>query len=86
VDRRQEVATKGQEQTSGVHYVIPARTIAGSPEEMLTEIDDVVHGLLALRHLIATQKVGVGSGLAGGSRPRSRLWPRRLYGARSANR
>jgi hypothetical protein len=71
---------KGQVQTSGVHYVIPARTIAGSPEEMLTEIDEVVHGLLALRQLIATQNVGVGSGLASGPRPRIRLWPRRLTG------
>jgi hypothetical protein len=77
---------RGQVQTSGVHYVIPARTIAGSPEEMLAEIDDVVQGLLALRQLIATENVGVGSGLAGGSRPRIRLWPRRLYGDESANR
>jgi hypothetical protein len=77
---------EGQAQTPGVHYVIPTRTIAGSPEEMLAEIDEVVGGLLALRQLIATQNVGVGSGMAGGSRPRIRLWPRLLYGAGSANR
>ena len=77
---------KGQVQTTGVRYVIPARTIEGSPQEMLAEIDETVQGLLALRQLIATQSVGVGSGLAGGPRPRIRLWPRRLYGAGSANR
>jgi hypothetical protein len=77
---------KGQVQTAGVHYVIPARTIAGSTEEMLAEIDEAVQGLLALRQLIATQSVGVGSGLAGGPRPRIRLWPRRVYGDGSANR
>jgi len=73
---------KGQVQTSGVHYVIPARTIEGSSQEMLAEIDEIVRGLLALRHLIATQGVG----LTGGPRPRIRLWPRRLYGVVSANR
>jgi hypothetical protein len=71
---------KGQVQTSGVHYVVPARTIGGSPQEMLAEIDEIVQGLLALRQLIATQSVGVGSSLAGGRRPRIRLLPRRLTG------
>jgi hypothetical protein len=51
---------------------------------MLAGIDEVVQGLLALRQLIATRSVA--SGLAGGPRARIRLWPRRLYGAVSANR
>ena len=75
---------KGQAQTSRVRYVIPARTIEGSPRETLAEIDEIVQGLLALRQLIATRSVA--SGLAGGPRARIRLWPRRLYGAVSANR
>jgi|MudIll2142460700_1097286.scaffolds.fasta_scaffold852943_2 hypothetical protein len=77
---------KGQVQTSGVRYVIPARTIEGSREEMVAEIDDVVRGLLGLRQLVSMHDAGVGSGVAGRSRPGIRLWPRRLYGVVSANR
>ena len=37
-------------------YLIPSRTIAGSSQEMLAQIDEAVQGLLALRHLIAVQR------------------------------
>jgi hypothetical protein len=74
---------KGQAQTSGVRYVIPARTISGSREEMMAEIDDVVRGLLGLRQLISMHDAGV---RAQGRSPLGlRLWPR-LYGTGSANR
>ena len=77
---------KGQVQNSRVRYVIPARTIEGSREEMVAELDDVVRGLLGLRQLISTESAGERSDVEGGPRPRIRLWPRRLYGVVSANR
>jgi hypothetical protein len=40
---------------AGAHYLIPPRTLYGSTEEMLAQIDEAVQGLLALRHLIAVQ-------------------------------
>ena len=36
-------------------YLIPPRTLSGSTEEMLAQIDEAVQGLLALRHLITVQ-------------------------------
>ena len=41
---------------AGSRYLIPPRTLSGSPEEMLAQIDEAVQGLLALRHLIAVQR------------------------------
>ena len=40
---------------AGSRYLIPPRTLSGSTEEMLAQIDEAVQGLLALRHLIAVQ-------------------------------
>jgi hypothetical protein len=85
VDWDQEVPMKGQAQTSGVSYLIPARTISGSREEMVAEIDDVVRGLLGLRQLISMHDAGVGARAARRSPLGLRLWPR-LYGTGSANR
>ena len=33
-------------------FIIPARTLQGSTQEMLDDIDQAIVGLLALRHLI----------------------------------
>jgi hypothetical protein len=33
-------------------FIIPARTLQGSKQEMLDDIDQAIVGLLALRHLI----------------------------------
>ena len=38
------------------NYILPARTLRGSTDELLAEIDEVVEGLLALRRLIAGQR------------------------------
>lgn len=40
-------------QPEGVYeYVVPARTLRGSTEEVLAGLDEAVEGLLALRQLI----------------------------------
>lgn len=36
----------------GSEFVIPARTLRGSREDMVSDIDQAIVGLLALRHLI----------------------------------
>jgi len=33
-------------------FIIPSRTLRGSRQEMIQDIDDAIVGLLALRHLI----------------------------------
>lgn len=35
-------------------FIIPARTLRGSRQDMLQDIDQAIVGLLALRHLIGT--------------------------------
>jgi hypothetical protein len=50
--------------TNGTSYVIPSRTLSGSTEQMLAELDEAVEALLAVRHLIvldAHGKSGPGS-------------------------
>ena len=50
--------------TNGTSYVIPSRTLSGSTEQMLAELDEAVEALLAVRHLIlvdARGKSGPGS-------------------------
>ena len=76
---------KGWARASGVSYLIPSRTISGSREEMMAEIDDVVRGLLGLRQLISMHDAGVEAQAARRSPLGLRLWPR-LYGRGSANR
>ena len=71
----------------GESFVIPARTLRGSRQDMLQDIDQAIVGLLALRHLI-------GSGapppealeLSGGQRPRQHRpgWPRLFTALRLA--
>jgi hypothetical protein len=48
-------------------FIIPSRTLRGSREEMLQDIDQAIVGLLALRHL-----VGAGDGLPPDLAPRHR--------------
>ncbi len=38
-------------------YLVPSRTLAGTPEDVLAQIDEAVQELLALRHLIAVRSV-----------------------------
>jgi hypothetical protein len=66
-------------------FIIPSRTLQGSRQEMLQDIDQAIVGLLALRHLIdgnATPPDTLDSG--GRRRPLlKRLhWPRLLSGLR----
>lgn len=56
-------------------YLIPPRTICGSLEEMLAQIDEIVLGLLALRQLIAVQGTADATGM-NAARAALRLVPR----------
>ncbi len=47
---------RAQEGEAAASYLIPSRTISGSPEEMLEQIDEAIQGLLALRHLITVKE------------------------------
>lgn len=46
--------TKTQKAGTDVQYLVPSRTISGSRDQMLEQIDEAIQGLLALRHLIGT--------------------------------
>ena len=64
-------------------FIIPSRTLRGSRQEMVQDIDQAVIGLLALRHLIddgAPPPEAIE--LAGGQRPRQNRsrWPRFFTG------
>ncbi len=39
-------------------YVIPARTLSGSPEDVLEQIDQMVESLVAFRQVVATEHHG----------------------------
>jgi hypothetical protein len=41
-------------QTS-VTYVIPARTLAGSPRQVLKQLDEMVESLVAFRQVVASE-------------------------------
>jgi hypothetical protein len=65
-----------RESAGGYDYVVPARTLRGSTEEVLAELDEAVEGLLALRQLIALGKVPRSGGVT--CRPRGPVaWPRK---------
>ena len=66
-------------------YFIPSRTIGGSPEEMLAQIDEAVRGLLALRHLVNVQQAQRAVAEASPARAGLRLVPPGLHSA-SVNR
>ena len=70
-------------------FIIPSRTLRGSREEMVQDIDQAIVGLLALRHLIdSSAPPPEALKLGGDQRPRQHRarWPRlfasfRLAGA-----
>jgi len=66
-------------------FVIPSRTLRGSRQEMLQDIDQAIVGLLALRHLLGSG-ASPGPALAPGGRRLPLLkrlrWPRLLTGLR----
>ncbi len=57
-------------------YIVPARALRGSTDEMLADIDDAVEGLLALRQLIARRKTSNADGTAHRTRPQAAARPR----------
>jgi hypothetical protein len=60
-------------------FIIPSRTLRGSKQEMIQDIDQAIVGLLALRHLIdAGPPPPESLALGGGRRPNVRRfhWPR----------
>jgi hypothetical protein len=60
-------------------FIIPSRTLRGSREEMVQDIDQAIVGLLALRHLIDSGAPPPEAlELSGGQRPRQHRprWPR----------
>jgi hypothetical protein len=62
-------------------FVIPARTLHGSKQDMIEDIDQAIVGLLALRHLIdGGAPVPESLALGGGRHPvlRRFRWPRLL--------
>ena len=71
-------------------FIVPSRTLRGSREDMVEDIDQAIVGLLALRHLIDGGAPPPDAlKLAGGQRARQNRswWPRffmalRLAGAR----
>ena len=69
-------------------FIIPSRTLRGSREEMVQDIDQAIVGLLALRHLIdGGAPPPEALELGGGQRPpqhRSR-WPRLFTSFRLAD-
>lgn len=66
-------------------YLVPSRTLSGTPEEVLGQIDEAVQGLLALRHLIAVQRARQVAAGAAAVHTGPRLVPVDLQSA-SANR
>lgn len=59
-------------------FIIPSRTLEGSREEMVQDVDQAILGLLALRHLIdAGAPLPEALALGGTRRParRRRRWP-----------
>ena len=46
-------------ETDKQSYVIPAQTLRGSRQDMLSTIDQAITGLLALRHLIAGEALAL---------------------------
>jgi hypothetical protein len=66
-------------------FIIPSRTLRGSREEMLQDIDQAIVGLLALRHLVGAGAAPPGD-LDPGGRRRPLLkrirWPRLFGGLR----
>ena len=45
---------QGNNQASAT-YVIPARTLSGSPQDVLDEIDQMVESLVAFRQIVASE-------------------------------
>jgi len=75
-------------------FIIPSRTLRGSRQEMVQDIDQAIVGLLALRHLIGTGE-SPGPALAlqhGGKSALQRVWvwfghlPAKLDGRRDERR
>ncbi len=51
------VAIEEQDESTNVSCVIPGRTITGAPAEVLTEIDEIVESLLAVRQIVASKNL-----------------------------
>ena len=68
-------------------FIIPSRTLRGSRQEMVQDIDQAIVGLLALRHLIdGGAPPPEGLELGGSQRPRLHKpsWPRLFTALRFA--
>jgi hypothetical protein len=68
-------------------FIIPSRTLRGSREEMVQDIDQAIVGLLALRHLIDSGAPPPEAlELSGAQRPRQHRprWPRLFTALRMA--
>jgi alkanesulfonate monooxygenase SsuD/methylene tetrahydromethanopterin reductase-like flavin-dependent oxidoreductase (luciferase family) len=48
---------QGDTQVSAT-YVIPARTLIGSPDRVIEQLDEIVESLLAFRQVVASQHHG----------------------------
>jgi hypothetical protein len=70
--------------TNGTSYVIPSRTLSGSTEQMLAELDEAVEALLAVRHLIVLDAHGKSG--PGSLRPATEREPPEGQGWPSGNR
>jgi hypothetical protein len=46
-----------RDRAAGAQYLIPSRTLTGSPEHVLAELDQMVESLLALRQIVASKNV-----------------------------
>ena len=68
-------------------FIIPSRTLRGSRQEMVQDIDQAIVGLLALRHLIdGGAPLPEALELGGAQRPRRQTprWPRLFTSLRFA--
>lgn len=48
-----------EEPRAGDYYIVPARTLRGSPDQMVADIDEAIQALMGLRQLIGLRRVGV---------------------------
>ncbi len=75
-----------KEAAATVNYLIPSRTISGSPEEAVAEIDDLVETLLAVRQAVEERASGPVRADRGGWPARVRLLLPKHHAGLSANR
>jgi hypothetical protein len=46
-----------RDQAAGASYLIPSRTLTGSPAHVLAELDQIVESLLALRQIVSSKNL-----------------------------